>query len=61
MASRAREVIVLFYSALVMPQLEYCFQVSDPQHMKDVELLERFQRRATKTSKGWRTSPMKID
>ena len=51
-ASRVRQVIVPFCSALMTPQLEYCFQVWGPQHMKDVELLERFQRRAAKMIQG---------
>ena len=48
MASRAREVTVLLYSALVRPHLEYYVQVWDSQHRKDVELLET----ATKMIQG---------
>jgi hypothetical protein len=49
---KSKEIIVALYKALVRPRLEYCIQAWNPNLVKDIELLESVQRRATRMING---------
>ena len=56
-AGWVREGIVPFCSALLQPHLEYCVCMWNPQNRRDIDLLQRIQRRATKMIQGMEHLP----
>ena len=51
---KENSLIVPLYKAIVRPQLEYCIHARSPYLRKDIDMLEKIQRRATKLIPGLR-------
>ena len=45
---KEKKLIIPLYKAIVSPHLEYCIQAWRPYRKKDIDTLQRIQRRATK-------------
>ena len=45
---KEKSLIIPLYKAIVRPHLEYCIQAWNPHLRKDVDMLEKIRRRATK-------------
>ena len=54
MVFRSKLVVVKLYKALVRPRLEYCVQAWSPYTRKEILMLERVQKRATRLIEGYR-------
>ena len=51
---KEKRLIIHLYKAIVRPHLEYCIQAWSPYLRKDIDMLEKIQRRATKFIPGLR-------
>ena len=51
---KSKEVVLTLYRNLVRPHLEYCVQFWSPQFRKDIDAIERVQRRATRLIPGYK-------
>ena len=50
--NKSKEIMLPLYKSMVRPHLDYCMQAWRPHLRKDVDKLEKVQRRATKMTEG---------
>ena len=53
-SDKSKGTVLQLYKSLVRPHLEYCIQAWRPHYQKDIDLLERVQRRATRMITGFK-------
>jgi ribonuclease P/MRP protein subunit RPP40 len=53
-SSRSKDILVRLYKSLVRPHLDYCIQAWRPHLQKDIDVLEKVQRRATRMIEGFK-------
>src|SRR4051812_3326173 len=51
---RSKRFIIQLYKSLVRPHLDYCVQAWKTCVVKDIDMLEKVQRRATRMVEGWK-------
>ena len=59
--SKSRAVMLPLYKAMVRPHLDYCIQAWRPQLRKDIDRLEKVQRRDTKMMEGLKATATRTD
>ena len=53
----SKDLFVFLYTTYVRPKLEYCVPIWSPYFVKDIDVLEKVQKRATKLIKGYEKLP----
>ena len=48
----SKELFILLYTTYVRPHLEYCAPIWSPYLVRDIQVLDKVQKRATKLVKG---------
>ena len=59
-ANMSKKLFVFLYTTYVRPHLEYCVSIWNPYLVRDLDVLERIQKRATKLIKGYEKLPYEV-